>query len=376
MDQLEINNKTIIKINFSELLKYNIITPNIQRILNLDKVNNIVTYQIDYFKNYNLFNILGVINISYNKDNNVYYLVDGQHRYNALEKLYNLGHNPYFFIELVSVNNFEELKNNYNLINKNTLLPDLPENINKTLVETSAIYFKNKYNELWSKTSRSNRPHIYFDYFLEGIAILYTELIKLNISINTSTDLNNIIEIYNNKLKNWNRKNFPESSSITDNMYKKCEKWNLYLGLFKHISDKYRYKWVKNIIYEYTGEIISTNKKKNYIPKKLKIDVWNRYIGKNKRNTICVCCNITEIDITNFHAGHIISEKNEGLINIDNIIPICTLCNTSMSSKNMDLYIQTYYPQNYNNYLNITNTIDTTIDTTVDNSSIYNYWIF
>ena len=370
MDKLEINNKIIIKINFSELLKYNIITPNIQRILDLDKVNNIVTYQIEYFKINNLFNILGVININYNKENNIYYLVDGQHRYNALEKLYNLGHNPYFFIELVNVNNFEELKNNYNLINKNTILPDLPDNINKNLVETTAIYFKNKYVELWSKTSRSNRPHIYFDYFLEGIAVLYNELINLNIIIKTSEDLNNIIENYNNKLKNWQKKNFPESSSITDNMYKKCEKWNFYLGLFKHISDKYRYKWVKNIIHEYTGEIIPNSKKKNYIPKKLKLDIWNKYIGEDKRNTKCICCNNTQIDILDFQAGHIISEKNGGQINIDNIIPICNSCNTSMSSENMDLYIQKYYPKNYYNFLNITN------NTNNNNNTIYNYWLF
>ena len=71
-----------------------------------------------------------------------------------------------------------------------------------------------------------------------------------------------------------------------------------------------------------------------------------------------------------FHAGHIISEKNGGLINIDNIIPICSQCNTSMNSENMDLYITKYYPQNYNTFLNITNLENNT------NNSIYNYWIF
>ena len=371
MNKLELDNKTIIKINFYELSKYNITIPNIQRILDIDKINNIVNYQIDFLKNNSIFNILGLININYNKEDKTYYLIDGQHRYSALEKLFNLGHNPYFFIELVYVNNFNELKNNYNLINKNTPLPELPENINKTLIETSAMYFKNKYTELWSKTSRSNRPHIYFDYFLEAIAVLYNELTNVNIIINNSQDLNSIIESYNNKLGNWSRKNFPESSSITDNMYNKCEKWNFYLGLFKHISDKYRYKWVKNIIYEYTGEIITNNnKKKNYIPKKLKIDIWNKYIGEDKRNTKCICCNVTQIDVMDFHAGHIISEKHGGLINIDNIIPICSQCNTSMNSEDMDLYIKNYYPQNYNTFLNVTNLENNT------NNSIYNYWIF
>ena len=370
MNKLEINNKIIIKTNFKNLLLYNINIPNIQRILDIDKVNNIVAYQINYYKNNNNFNILGVINIHFNKENNMYYLIDGQHRYNALHKLNELGHTPDFFIEIVYINNYKELQDNYNLINTNTPLPELPNNVNKDIIETVAIYFKNKYNEIWSKNSRTNRPHIYFDYFLEAVGVLYSELKDLEIIYDNSEDLVNIIEEYNSKLKYWPKNSFPEYSSITDNMYNKCIKWKFYLGLFKHISDKYRYKWVKNIIYEKTGKVITNPQNKKKIPKKLKIDVWNKYIGTNERNTICICCNNTKLDISDFHAGHIISEKNGGLTNIDNIIPICNLCNNSMNSMNIDIYIKTYYSQNYNNYIKFINKSNN------DNSELYNYWIF
>ena len=58
----------------------------------------------------------------------------------------------------------------------------------------------------------------------------------------------------------------------------------------------------------------------------------------------------TQIDSKSFIGGHIISEKNGGLINIDNIIPICSECNSSMGSTNMDIFIETYYPNNTSNY--------------------------
>ena len=45
---------------------------------------------------------------------------------------------------------------------------------------------------------------------------------------------------------------------------------------------------------------------------------------------MCQCCNITTIAQMNFHCGHIISEFNGGKMTIDNLIPLCQLCNSSM----------------------------------------------
>ena len=37
----------------------------------------------------------------------------------------------------------------------------------------------------------------------------------------------------------------------------------------------------------------------------------------------------------NFHCGHITSEKNGGDMTLNNLLPICALCNSSMGSVNM-----------------------------------------
>jgi 5-methylcytosine-specific restriction endonuclease McrA len=58
------------------------------------------------------------------------------------------------------------------------------------------------------------------------------------------------------------------------------------------------------------------------------------------------------IDSKNFDAGHIISEYNGGEMNVDNIVPICRSCNSSMGKKNMNEYIQTHHPECFKNFMN------------------------
>ena len=91
---------------------------------------------------------------------------------------------------------------------------------------------------------------------------------------------------------------------------------------------------------------------KQKIPKKIKDDSWDKYVGKKYGTVLCICCNTTEIQQKNFIGGHIISEKNGGNITIDNIIPICNDCNSSMGTTNMNDFIKKYYPENFYNFTN------------------------
>ena len=66
-----------------------------------------------------------------------------------------------------------------------------------------------------------------------------------------------------------------------------------------------------------------------------------KYLG-NTTEGKCLCCNNIKIFITNFDCGHIISNKDGGKINIDNLKPICRLCNSSMGTTNMNEFIKKY----------------------------------
>jgi len=85
----------------------------------------------------------------------------------------------------------------------------------------------------------------------------------------------------------------------------------------------------------------STYKKKS-IPKSVKINIWNTYIGDDIMKHKCFCCKRTTIKINDFEAGHVLSEANGGTNEIKNFRPICRNCNLSMGTTHMEDYIKKY----------------------------------
>ena len=83
------------------------------------------------------------------------------------------------------------------------------------------------------------------------------------------------------------------------------------------------------------------NRKKQAIPKTVRNAVWARYFP-NTLSGVCQCCKIEAITYGNFHAGHVISEHNGGGLKVDNLRPVCPLCNSSMGTQNMDEFIAKY----------------------------------
>lgn len=76
-------------------------------------------------------------------------------------------------------------------------------------------------------------------------------------------------------------------------------------------------------------------RKKQSIPKNVRIIVWNHYIGEDIIKHKCLCCKKVTISNTNFEVGHVLSEKNGGTHEINNLRPICFACNHSMGAENM-----------------------------------------
>ena len=343
-----LNNTKIEIFTTSKLKQLEINKPEIQRIAEDQKVKEIVQFQLDFHKTHNYFNFTASGPINIHKWNDQYLLVDGQHRLAALECLHrHYSHNIEFYVIFVEVKSQEELEFNYNMINKNTPLPDFTkfQSINKNIPEEVAHRFQSEWPDIWSKNSQARRPHMYFNYFQESLAFICQET-----GSTSATKLHDIVIAFNTKVRNWNETSF----KVTDNVYQKARTTGLYLGLFKHQPEDYGYDWARHIVEEQTGKTIkkstTSNNRKKKIPKKVKDDSWDTYIGKEIAVAPCLCCRTTNIGAKDFIAGHIISEFNGGLITVDNIVPICSACNLSMGSKNMELWIKEYYPNNYNKF--------------------------
>ena len=85
-----------------------------------------------------------------------------------------------------------------------------------------------------------------------------------------------------------------------------------------------------------------TKKLRKSIPKSLKILVWDKNIGKEKGIGECDVCK-SEIDSKNFECGHIISVKDGGETNIENLLPICSSCNKSMGTQHLNDFKAKYF---------------------------------
>lgn len=339
---------TIAKISFQDLLKLNINIPNIQRIKDTVKINQIVEYQEQYFREHKHFNFMGVLCLNVMKTATplIYYLIDGQHRYNAIMQLQSRGYAEEIYVEFIDIQSENEMKDNYNLVNKNTPLPKFPESINKDIPEQAFIRFENLYPDYYSLSTRPRRPNLNKTHFQEALAYL-TE----KINVKCSSDLFNIVNDYNKNLSNWS--SYPKD--VSESMLEKCKKNGFYLGIFVHKSEEYCYEWVRKIVSHQTGEDIKDKPKpkkskkppkKTTIPPQLKRDIWDKWIGDNATSSKCYCCRETKISSTSYHAGHVISEHDSGSIDINNLRPVCPSCNQSMGTTNMRDYIQKYYPKN------------------------------
>ena len=80
---------------------------------------------------------------------------------------------------------------------------------------------------------------------------------------------------------------------------------------------------------------------KEKIPKAVRNSVWRIYF-KNKITGLCQCCKIEKISYASFHSGHIKSEKMGGSTSLENLRPVCMMCNLSMGQMDMDEFIKKY----------------------------------
>jgi 5-methylcytosine-specific restriction endonuclease McrA len=70
--------------------------------------------------------------------------------------------------------------------------------------------------------------------------------------------------------------------------------------------------------------------------------VWDEYIGKKIGEAKCLCCKMTDITQLTFHCGHIIPECKGGELTLSNLKPICSSCNSSMGTINMNDFMKTF----------------------------------
>ena len=253
------NNIITTLISVTELSSASIQTPNEQRIIIPDKITEIVKYQEDFFKSKKHFNFVGNININCCLADNKNYLIDGQHRYHAIKRLYNRGYkNEMIKIEIMEVNTYNEVIANYNLLNKNTPLPEFIAGIDEDIPKRAFISLRNEFPNIWKTCKKPKKPYINQNDFQEALGFLTLKLNELNIFPGgiKQEDLKELIIDKNNKMKLWPAESYEKiRKGVKWEQYKKeADKHGFYLGMYSSISQEYRYDWVSQVIEETSGD--------------------------------------------------------------------------------------------------------------------------
>lgn len=98
------------------------------------------------------------------------------------------------------------------------------------------------------------------------------------------------------------------------------------------------------------------------IPKALKNKVWDHYIGSEFGKGQCYCCK-KNIDSKDFECGHVKAVKFGGQNTLENLRPICSCCNKSMGTQNMNQFIEEYFPSELNKVISYVYKIENIINT-------------
>jgi hypothetical protein len=78
----------------------------------------------------------------------------------------------------------------------------------------------------------------------------------------------------------------------------------------------------------------------------LRCEVWCKRNGDFLLRKCYICR--TDLHFKNFECGHIKAEAKGGKITIDNVEPICSNCNKTMQTMNLNDFINENYPERQN----------------------------
>ena len=99
----------------------------------------------------------------------------------------------------------------------------------------------------------------------------------------------------------------------------------------------------KKISADNNTETLKKISKKNInLPASVRMAVWNKYIGNTISISKCAVGCGESISMNNFECGHVKARANGGDDKITNLRPICSKCNKSMGTTDMNDFINTY----------------------------------
>jgi 5-methylcytosine-specific restriction endonuclease McrA len=323
-----------------------IIIPPFQRDLDNEKINLIQDKMLKH-NNMNWLIQQNPIHLGYieSETSDKLYVIDGQHRIKAVEQLLNLQmalqidlYDKKIDIMIIKFDTMSSMKNHFLDININSNIEPIYKYFDDELIKSTILKLKNHFKLHYSSSFRRTllkSPNTHNHHINEFIELFNPQEIKklydkknedygnVNLLIEIIMIINLIVK---EKLFSYQTNN-TRKFYMSDKEYQKCVLNSFYLPYDNINFIDYLLNYSDDI------ELDSIIKPKIKLSSKMRNDVWT----KRNDKLLIGKCHVCQEDINyhNFHCGHIISEKNGGLILLDNLEPICMQCNLTMGTENL-----------------------------------------
>ena len=331
-------------VNSSVMLKNVQLDLDIQRELDLDWIQSL-KQKICKHKQENGYYFIGAFEVACL--HNSLYMLNGQHRYFVVKDLVSeFKEEIPVEIKIYTVSSKEEMQDLWMKVNGSKPSKLCKSTSTQVIINSIKKYFVQNYPKYITSVDRPARPNINLEQ-LERALNENDTLKRLN--IDSSEHFVSMIEKLNNFYKYSDTSKW-KSWSIDESIVMKCKTKNvlkpLFLGIFTN------FEWLKRIVEVNKRDAgidnysciphLGLNTKSRKISKAKRRKIWEKRCSKKFMIGTCFVCK-GNIDYDTFEAGHVVSHFWGGSTNIDNLEPICSICNKDMGVENLLKYKDTHY---------------------------------
>ena len=307
-------NDVIVKKRVSEII---LDIPKFQRMTDMNRVDDIFESMKKDILTTQKICMAGCLIFA--KSNTKTWIIDGLHRIEVYKRIHKeLGVDLFVNCNEIYVDNEDEARILFYKVNDSRPLPDMPEGSDTSILKTVVTFLMSNYPQIFSnsKTGRICRPHLNFNGLQEALAVV----------VNIPSNAIELIEQMNNEVNTFGFEKYLGNEDVKSLMSTASSKGGFFLGIIPG------YRWV-NILFLNSSPLLLPYKKKA-IPQRLRMQVWNNFIGDSIVGK-CYICTTNQIRIDSFHCGHDIPESKGGQPILSNLKPICAQCNLSMGTMTM-----------------------------------------
>ena len=269
------------------------------------------------------------------------FLINGQHRYHVLKELQNEFGSFKVEVKLYPVSTIKELNDLWMIVN-GSKPSKLCQSVSKQVIVNSVRkYFTERYPKFLSDADRPVKPFINLDQLEREL--IDNDVIE-NLGVKCSDSLICMMEKLN-KYYRYTDDSIWKSWKVDESLVYKCRIRDiaspLFLGIF------HQFEWLQRLVElnkphssvtNYSSiPHLTVNSKSRKISKAKRRRVWQKRNNKNSLLGKCFVCKCN-IDYDSFESGHIVSYFWGGSTSLDNLEPICSICNKDMGIDNLLKY--------------------------------------